>query len=217
MIFEPDFLDRMQRRILHQTAYLGVPAQKNPLDLWVYQEMICQLRPDVVIEIGNAAGGGLLYLADVCELAGHGRAFGVDLSHAAMSCQIRTHNRIRLFTGDACEEFRAVRAMIGPEDSVLVIEDSSHTYENTLACLRFYSQIIKPGGYYVVEDTICHHGLDEGPEPGPYEAVQAFLSENQDFEADRSRESFGLTWNPGGFLRRRDAVGSCSAATYKEA
>ena len=97
MIFEPDFLDRMQRRILHQTAYLGVPAQKNPLDLWVYQEMICQLRPDVVIEIGNAAGGGLLYLADVCELAGHGRAFGVDLSHAAMSCQIRTHNRIRLF------------------------------------------------------------------------------------------------------------------------
>lgn len=59
-----------------------------------------------------------------------------------------------------------------------------------------------PGGYFIVEDSILHHGLDVGPAPGPFEAIEAFVEENQNFEIDRSKESFFITWNPKGFLKR---------------
>ena len=84
----------------------------------------------------------------------------------------------------------------------MVIEDSSHTYENTLGVLRTYSPIISPGCYFVVEDSICHHGVNVGPNPGPYEAIETFMRETKSFEIDKSRESFGITWNPNGYLRR---------------
>ena len=62
---------------------------------------------------------------------------------------------------------------------------------------------MKFGGYFIVEDGICHHGLEMGPKPGPLEAVEAFVNENEGFEIDRSRESFFITWNLKGFLKRR--------------
>jgi cephalosporin hydroxylase len=58
------------------------------------------------------------------------------------------------------------------------------------------------GGYFIVEDGICHHGLEIGPSPGPYEAVETFVAERSEFEIDRSREAFGITWNPKGYLKR---------------
>ena len=59
-----------------------------------------------------------------------------------------------------------------------MIEDSSHTYDNTLAVLRTYSGLTQVGDYFIVEDSICHHGLEVGPSPGPYEAIEAFVAEN---------------------------------------
>ena len=86
---------------------------------------------------------------------------------------------------------------------VLVIEDSSHTYENTLNMLRLYSKFIKLGDYFIVEDSICHHGLSVGPNPGPYEAIETFIRECEGFEIDRDKESFLITWNPKGYLKRK--------------
>ena len=68
--------------------------------------------------------------------------------------------------------------------------------------LRLYSKLIKLGDYFIVEDSICHHGIAFTSKPGPYEAIETFISENADFEIDRSREHFFLTWNPKGYLRR---------------
>lgn len=93
----------------------------------------------------------------------------------------------------------------GPGERVLVIEDSSHTYDNTLAVLRTYSGLTLPGDLFIVEDSICHHGLDVGPNPGPYEAIEAFVQENPAFEVDRSQEALFITWNPKGYLRRKPA------------
>src|SRR5262249_19098776 len=104
--------------------------------------------------------------------------------------------------GDAAISFDRVASLIEPEDKVLIIEDSSHTYENTMQALNTYSQLVKPGGYFIVEDGICHHGLDGGPFPGPFEAVETFANHSADFLIDRSREAFLLTWNPKGYLRR---------------
>jgi hypothetical protein len=62
---------------------------------------------------------------------------------------------------------------------------------------------VKPGDYFIVEDSISHHGLPGSEDDGPYRAIEAFLIENTNFESDRTREAFGITWNPKGFLRRK--------------
>lgn len=195
-------LSVMQDRSMNQTTYFGVKAIKSPTDHWIYQEIVFETQPDVIIEIGNAYGGGTLALAHLCDLLGRGRVIGLDISHAPMSEHVKKHPRITLIEGDACQSFAQVQGMIAKDETVLVIEDSSHTYDNTLNVLRVYSTLVKPGGYFIVEDSICHHGLVVGPEPGPYEAIETFLRENSDFTSDRSKESFLITWNPKGYLRR---------------
>jgi len=107
-----------------------------------------------------------------------------------------------LIEGDACRNLEKVEQLISKEESVLIIDDSSHTHDNTLNVLRLYSKLIKPGDYFIVEDSICYHGLELGPKPGPYEAIETFTKENADFEIDRSREHFLITWNPKGYLKR---------------
>jgi cephalosporin hydroxylase len=198
-----EVLNLMQSRIITNTKYFGIQALKCPIDFWVYQEIIYETRPDFIIEIGNYHGGSTLALAHLCDCLGKGKVIGCDLSHQQVPPQVRNHPRISLLEGDACQLFDRVVELIGKQANVLVIEDSSHSYENTLAVLRTYSPLIQPGQYFIVEDGICHHGLSVGPNPGPYEAIETFLAENENFEADRSREAFFITWNPKGYLRRK--------------
>jgi cephalosporin hydroxylase len=192
----------IQRRIMNESTYFGIETWKSPTDFWIYQELLCELRPDVIIEIGNHRGGSTLALAHLCDCLQHGRVIGVDLSQADIAAPVSAHPRITLIEGDACASFDSVASLIRSEDEVLVIEDSSHTFDNTLGVLETYSRLIKLGGYFIVEDGICHHGLDGGPFPGPYEAVETFLSQNPGFVVDRNRETFLVTWNPKGYLRR---------------
>jgi hypothetical protein len=67
---------------------------------------------------------------------------------------------------------------------------------------------MKPGDDFIVEDGICHHGLKVGPDPGPYEAIETFVSGNLDFISDREKESFLITWNRKVFLKTnlQDAI-----------
>lgn len=195
-------LVRMQDRIMKQTTWFGVKALKNPLDFWVYQELMYELKPDVVVEIGTHGGGSTLALAHLCDLLGHGEIIGVDINHSLVPQNVWEHPRVTLITGDACTSYPLVAERVGGTRNVLVIEDSSHTFKNTLNVLRTYSPLIRPGNYFVVEDSICHHGLVVGPSPGPYEAIEAFLAEDSSFEIDWDRESFVITWNPKGFLRK---------------
>lgn len=199
-----DVLRIMQDRILQKSTYFGIKALKSPIDFWIYQEVITEMRPDVILEIGNNCGGSTLALAHICDLLDNGRVIGLDISHAKVPEKVREHRRITLIEGDACQSFEKVRNLIAEEERVLVIEDSAHTYAHTLNVLRTYSVFTKPGDYFIVEDSICHHGLDVGPTPGPYEAIEAFVSENSDFEIDRNKESFLITWNPKGYLKRRE-------------
>lgn len=192
----------MQDRIVGRSTYFGIPTQKNPLDFWIFQEILWETQPDVIVEIGNHCGGSALALAHICDALGKGRVIGVDIDHHNIFPSVSMHPRIKLLTGDASELYLAVKASIPKGETVMVIEDSSHTYENTLSILESYSKIVSVGKYFIVEDGICHHGLDVGPKPGPYEAVEKFVSANGNFEVDRSREAYFVTWNPKGYLRK---------------
>jgi cephalosporin hydroxylase len=198
-------LAHMQQRIITRSTYFGITTFKSPIDFWIYQELLFERRPDFIVEIGNFHGGSALALAHLCDALGHGRIIGLDLSHDAVPEIVRQHPRIRLLGGDACASFGQVAELVAGSASVMVIEDSAHTYDNTLAVLRTYAPLVTPGNYFIVEDGIIHHGLDGGPSPGPYEAIETFVQENGAFEIDRGRESFLITWNPKGYLRRSRA------------
>jgi cephalosporin hydroxylase len=189
-------LNSIQNRILTKTSYFGIKTLQSPNDFWVYQEIIYRTKPDVLIEIGNFCGGSTLALAHIFDAMGHGRIIGLDIDHSKVPELVTSHPRITLIEGDACQSYDLVNALISPHERVLVIEDSSHTYQNTLNVLRLYSRFIKPNDYFIVEDSICHHGLQIGPKPGPYEAIETFINESANFEIDRDQESFLITWNP---------------------
>jgi len=69
--------------------------------------------------------------------------------------------------------------------------------------LRLYAPLVAPGCYLVCEDTNVN-GHPVYPEfgPGPMEAVDRFLSENDEFVIDERCERFLLTMHPSGYLRR---------------
>ena len=193
------YIQKLQSRILNKSTYFGVATRKMPMDMWIFQEIIFERKPDVIIEIGAFVGGSSLALAHIMELMDHGRVIAMDVN---LSPYRALHSRITYLQGDGLALFPQVKASIKPEERIMVIEDSSHHAENTYRLLNVYGQLIKVGDYFIVEDTLARHGLDDGPCPGPWEGVERFLAENKSFESDRSREDFLLTWNPRGYLRR---------------
>jgi cephalosporin hydroxylase len=195
-------LPAIQQRIMNGSMYHGIPTLKNPFDFWIYQEILWETRPEIIIEIGNYFGGSTLAFAHACDALGRGKVIGIDTTHENIDPRVRAHPRITLLTGDAYESCATVERMLEDRKAVMVVEDSAHTYENTLKVLEGYSRLIGIGNYFIVEDGICHHGLDVGPNPGPYEAVETFVAGNSGFVIDRSREAYCITWNPKGYLKR---------------
>ncbi len=187
--------------VFAQTSWLGTPALKCPLDLWVYQEIIQELRPDVIVETGTASGGSAHFLAAICDLVGHGEIVTIDIEGNADRPQ---HPRITYLRGSSTEEavLNRVRQRVRGRGRVLVILDSDHHKAHVLAELAAYSQFVTPDSYLIVEDTNLGHPVRPDFGPGPMEAVGEFLAGRRDFSRDRSREKFLLTFNPGGYLRR---------------
>ncbi len=202
-----DVLKIMQAQSYNNT-YFGIPTIKSPLDFWVYQEIIYETKPDIIVEIGNFRGGHLLALAHLFDQIHKNDFFknkkiiGIDIDQKEIPKIVRAHPRIKLIEGDGVESFEKVKKLIKKNYKVLIIEDSSHTYENTLKILRTYNSLVTKKSYFIIEDSICHHGLDVGPNPGPYEAIETFEKENKKFKIDRDREQFLITWNPKGYLKR---------------
>ena len=189
-----------------RTAWLGAPVQKVPLDLWIYQEILYEQQPDLIIETGTADGGSALYLASVCDLLEKGRIVTVDIAERGPSGTERpSHPRVRYLLGSSTDEkiLEDVRREAEGAERVLIILDSDHSEGHVLAELEAYSDLVPLGGYLIVEDTnINGHPVLPGFGPGPMEALDAFLSRTNSFEIDESCEKLLLTQNPRGYLKR---------------
>lgn len=186
-----------------QTTYwLGTRALKLPMDLWIYQEIISETRPDLIIETGTAHGGSALFLASICDLIDHGRVVTIDIEDRDGRPR---HPRITQLIGSSTSPaiVDRVREMLGPTNKGMVILDSDHARDHVLRELELYSPFVAPRGYLIVEDTnVNGHPVDPTHGPGPMEALTEFLSRGQPFVVDRSREKLLLTFNPSGYLRR---------------
>ncbi len=184
------------------TFWLGVPIWKCPFDLWVYQELLHDLQPDLVIETGTAWGGSALFLASMLDLIGNGSVLSIDLRPRDPR---PAHPRIRYLRGSSTDSgiLGTVAEAAAAATGVIVLLDSDHSCQHVLRELEAYSGFVPIGSYIVVEDTnVNGHPVRPDFGPGPMEAVDRFLSTNNRFCVDRDKEKFHMTMNPRGFLKR---------------
>lgn len=208
-------LDKMSLRkwlVYHQRTiafekchWMGIRTVKNPLDAWIYQEIIFEVKPDIVIEIGSAEGGTTLFLAQLLDHMDRGKVISVDIDHSQFKAR---HKRIITVTGNSSADETVLHiASFCKDGVVLVIHDGDHSRDQVLKDLHNYSELVSKGSYFIVEDGIVDLFRPGGSfgmyfRGGPLDAVQEFLKTNPHFIADRERERYLLTGNPYGFLKR---------------
>jgi cephalosporin hydroxylase len=220
----------------HKWAYnfrwLGRPAIQFPNDAWAMQELIWEVRPDLIIETGIAHGGSLmlsasmLALLDMCDAIERGEILNPRESRRkvlAIDIDIRAHNRaaieahpmssrIQMIQGSsiAPEVIDQVKAASKDYPRVLVCLDSNHTHDHVLAELQAYAPLTSIGSYCVVMDTLVEDMPNEvfsdrpwGPGNNPKTAVWEFIKTHSEFEIDKSIDNkLLITVAPDGYLKR---------------
>jgi cephalosporin hydroxylase len=212
--------------------WLGRPIIQYPQDIVAMEEIIWQVRPDLIIETGIAHGGSLIFsasmlaLLDVCD--GIEQKKSIDPSRSerkvlAVDIDIRTHNRaaieahpmasrIQMIQGSsiAPEVVSQVKEIAANYRTVLVCLDSNHTHEHVLEELKSYAPLVTKGSYCVVFDTIVEELPAEmftdrpwGPGNNPKTGVQEFLKTHPEFKINKAIDhKLLISVAPDGYLLR---------------
>jgi cephalosporin hydroxylase len=198
-------------------SWMGRPIIQYPQDMVAMQEIIWDIKPDLIIETGIAHGGSLIYYASLLELMGHGEVLGIDID-------IREHNkkeieshpmfkRIKMIQGSSIDEniVEEVKKYTSGKEKIVVCLDSNHTHDHVLKELEYYSPLVSLNSYIVVFDTIVEDLPDGyfsqkrpwGIANNPKTAVHAFLNAHDNFEIDFSIDNkLLISVAPQGYLKR---------------
>ncbi len=186
--------------------WLGKQVVKSPVDLWVYQEIISETKPEMLIETGTSGAGSAFFFATLFDLIGCGHVTTVDKDcypHMRVD-----HPRITYLVGDSLsEEIARQMRNAAAGKRTMVSLDSLHTYAHVSAELALYGEMVSPGCYLVVEDTGLGNPTGAG-DPALWAkraaagAAAEFLAAHPNFEVDKSRERHLFTSNHDGWIRR---------------
>lgn len=220
------------RRYMYNFQWMGRPIIQTPVDMVAMQELIWQIKPDLVIETGIAHGGSLmlsasmLALLDMCEAIETGatidpkqskrKVLGIDIDIRAHNREaIEAHpmsSRIEMIQGSsiASDVVEQVQQIAKGYERVLVCLDSNHTHQHVLAELEAYAPLTSVGSYCVVFDTIVEDMPAEmfpnrpwGPGDNPKTAVWEYLKTHSEFEIDQNvHNKLLITVAPDGYLKR---------------
>lgn len=221
-----------EHRYTYLFTALGRPIIQFPQDMVAVQELIWQIRPDLVIETGIAHGGSLIHsasmlaLLDMCDAIAAGETIDPKISRRkvlGIDIDIRAHNRaaieahpmatrIQMIQGSsiAPEIIKQVRDVASSYSRVLVCLDSNHTHDHVLAELQAYASLTSKDSYCVVFDTVIEDMPKEmfpdrpwGPGDNPKTAVWEYLKTHPEFEIDKSiQHKLLITVAPDGYLKR---------------
>jgi len=193
------------------TTWLQVPLVKTAADILVFQQIIAETRPELIVETGAYVGGSAMLFASVQEMLGiDGKVIAVDIDLSLIHDKVREHPRIELIEGSSTDPEVVSRIRAAAEGRRTMVDlDADHRAHHVLAELRTYSSLVSPNCYLVVEDSFFG-GRPVRPDavPGPSEALDAWFAEDPPFESDRWRERYLLTQNPRGYMRRLPEDGS---------
>ena len=208
---------------VYTLTWLGRPIIQLPEDLLRLQEVIYQVKPDIIIETGIAHGGSLIFYSSLCKSIGKGRVIGIDI-------EIRPHNRkaieehelfeyITLIEGNSISPVivEQVKSLVDPKETVLVILDSNHSKSHVLEELNAYSSLVSSGSYIIATDGIMKdlvgapRSQSDWQWNNPYEAAQEFLQTHSEFVLEQPKWIFNesnslsenVTYWPGSWLKRK--------------
>ena len=189
-----------EEHIFKRTYWMKIPCLKCPLDLWIYQEIISELQPDLIVETGTYLGGSALFLAHMLDIIDKGEVITIDVEDLPRPF----HPRIKYVIGSSSDPILIKSIFYNRQDEIrLILLDSDHTKKHVLKELNLFSSYVSLNSYIIVEDTnINGHPVSPSFGDGPYEAVEEFLKTNSNFIFDSTREKFLMTFNPKGFLKR---------------
>ncbi len=203
-------------RYTYNFNWLDRPIIQMPEDILMMQEIIFQVKPDLIIETGIAHGGSLIFSASMLEILGHGEVVGVDIDIRQHNREkIEGHhlsNRIKMIEGSSIDKnvISQVYKEAEGKEKIIVFLDSNHTHDHVLKELQAYSSLVSQNSYLVVFDT----GIEDMPKgsypdrpwdkgDNPKTAVWEFLNTNNSFEIDKdidNRLMFSVA--PDGYLKR---------------
>lgn len=199
-------------------SWMGRPIIKFPSDIVATQQIVWDVKPDLIIETGIAHGGSLILSASLLEMiGGEGKVLGIDID-------IREHNRkeieahpmmkrIEMIEGSSVADdvMDKVRAAASKAKRVMVFLDSLHSHEHVYKELELYAPLVTVGSYLVLPDTFIEYfpkGYYSHNRPwdvgnNPMTAMRAFMQQNDDFEIDRDLcNKLMITEAFDGYLRR---------------
>jgi len=210
------FLVSSKHEYSYHFKWLGRPIIQFPQDIIAMQELIWQLKPDLIIETGIAHGGSLIFYSTMMELlGGNGQVLGIDID-------IREHNRVEIekhpmfkritmLEGSSTDPgiAKKVYAFAKNKKKILVVLDSLHTHDHVVKELELYSPLVSKGSYLVVFDTIVEDLPEDffpdrpwGKGNNPKTAVWEFLKKNDRFVIDKDIENkLLITVAPDGYLK----------------
>lgn len=224
--------DSAQYGYSYNFAWMGRPIIQYPQDIVAMQELIWQVKPDLIIETGIAHGGSLilsasmLALMDMCDAIESGAKLDPNESKRkvlGVDVDIRSHNRaaieahpmasrIQMIQGSsvAPEIIQRVKEAADGYQRIFICLDSNHTHEHVLAELEAYAPLTSEGSYCVVFDTIIEDmPADMFPDRpwgrgnNPKTAVWEFLKTHPEFEIDKSMQhKLLISVAPDGYLKR---------------
>lgn len=192
-----------------RTRWFGIPVLKPPGDLWTLQELIAELRPDLIIETGTAHGGSAAFMAGMLDLARAGRVITIDPETYPDRPQ---HERIEYWTMSSTDPstLERLKPIVAGCSTVMVILDSLHSTHHVRQEIALYAPLVTVGSYLLVEDgcvdgnPVLPNFVDPGDQQpgGPQAAIQEFLANTDAFQVDNTRHKFLMTFNPNGYLKR---------------
>lgn len=198
-------------------TWMGLPIIQFPSDIVAVQEVVWKVKPDLIVEIGIARGGSLIFYSSILELIGNGgHVVGVDIDIRRENRQaVEQHpmsRNISMIEGSSIDAVTVNQVFDSAKDKhrVMVVLDSNHTHEHVLHELRLYAPLVAIDSYLIVFDTIIEHIPEEmnserpwGKNNSPKTAVHEFLDGNPNFVIDQTLERKSLvTVFPDGLLKR---------------
>ena len=186
-----------------QNRWRGWPIVKHPNDLFAYQEIISETRPDLIVETGTYQGGSALFFADMLKInyLEDSRVLTVDLAPAE---PLPKNQFIEYLVGLSSTDLRVleqVRQRAAGKKTMVVL-DSDHRAAHVLKELQLYSPLVSKGCYLIVEDThplALYDNVEDGMAAA---AVRKWNPGKHGFETDKDRERFLFSQNPNGFLKK---------------
>lgn len=226
------FINLCKYKYSYHFDWMGRPIIQFPQDMVAMQELIWEIKPDLIIETGIAHGGSLIFSAsmlaqlDLCDAIqanitldptkSKRKVLGIDIDIRAHNREaIESHpmsSRIQMIQGSSIDPniVSQVHKIAKNYDRVMVCLDSNHTHDHVLEELRGYAALTSIGSYCIVFDTVVENMPTEmfpdrpwGKGNNPKTAVWEYLSSHSDFVIDKTiHDKLQITVAPDGYLRR---------------